>query len=79
MNSIRNSAKAIIIKNGKVLLTKNKSQLEVFYLLPGGGQNKFERLEDALRRECREEIGVDIEVGDIVFIREYIGRNHQFA
>lgn len=79
MRHIRNSAKAIIIKNGKLLCTKNKDHLGIFYLLPGGGQEPGENLIDALKRECMEEVSADISVGDIRFIREYIGKNHEFA
>ncbi|WP_041605858.1 NUDIX domain-containing protein [Halothermothrix orenii] len=79
MSRIRNSAKAIIIKNNKLLCTKNKDQFGVFYLLPGGGQKSFETIEEALLRECKEEISADIIIGDLVFVREYIGKNHEFA
>jgi 8-oxo-dGTP pyrophosphatase MutT (NUDIX family) len=34
---------------------------------------------EALKRECIEEIGVDVEVHDLKLIREYIGRNHEFS
>ncbi|CCJ34330.1 MULTISPECIES: NUDIX domain-containing protein [Caloramator] len=76
--SIRNSAKAIIIKDGKLLCTKNKDQFGIFYLLPGGGQNKGENIIEALKRECKEEIGAEVEVGDLKFVRDYIGKNHEF-
>jgi len=76
---IRNSIKAIIIKNNKILLTKNKYNGEEFYLLPGGGQRKFETIEATLKRECLEEIGVEVELIKLLFIREYIGKNHQFS
>jgi len=79
MRPIRNSAKAIIIYDGKVLLTKNKDQEGFFYLFPGGGQEHGEQLSDALKRECMEEIGCHIRVHDLTYVREYIGRNHQFA
>ncbi|HYE80950.1 MAG TPA: NUDIX domain-containing protein [Clostridia bacterium] len=79
MIAIRNSAKAIIIENGKILFTKNKDHLGFFYLLPGGGQEHGECLIEALKRECMEEISADVSVGDIRFIREYIGKNHEFA
>lgn len=78
MQSIRNAAKAIIIEEGKILLTKNKSQRGTYYLLPGGGQKPAETIEEALRRECREEVAAEIKVGDIVFVRDYIGANHEF-
>lgn len=76
--SIRNSAKAIIIKDGKLLCTKNKDHFGIFYLLPGGGQNKGENIIEALKRECKEEIGAEVEVGDLKFVRDYIGKNHEF-
>lgn len=79
MKPIRNSAKAIIIQQGKLLCTKNKDFEGVFYLLPGGGQEADENLIDALKRECKEEISSEISVGDIKFIREYIGKNHEYA
>ena len=49
------------------------------YSLPGGGQNPGETLEEALRRECIEEIGIDVSVGRLRYIREYIGKNHEFS
>ncbi|WP_374056885.1 NUDIX domain-containing protein [Rossellomorea sp. FM04394] len=76
---IRNSAKAIIMKGDKILLTKNKDENEFFYLFPGGGQEKGETLHEALKRECIEEIGSDVEIGELLHIREYIGKNHEYA
>ncbi|HYG76920.1 MAG TPA: NUDIX domain-containing protein [Planctomycetota bacterium] len=79
MKSIRNSAKAIIIHGGRLLCTKNLSyKKEIYYLLPGGGQDPGETLPQALTRECREELGAEIRVGALRYIREYIGRNHEF-
>lgn len=78
MDCIRNSAKAIIIKDGKLLCTKNRDQFGIFYLLPGGGQNKGENIIEALKRECKEEIGAEVEVKDLKFVRDYIGKNHEF-
>lgn len=79
MRTIRVSAKAIIIQEGKLLVTRNVDDFGVFYLLPGGGQRPGEPLPDALKRECREELGVDVEVGAIALVRDYIGSNHEFA
>ncbi len=77
---VRVSAKAIIERDGKILLTKNGDHLEgPYYLLPGGGQEKKETIAETLRRECMEELGVRIAVGEFAVIREYIGENHEFA
>ena len=79
MNHIRNSIKAIIIKNNYLLVTKNRDSDGIFYLLPGGGQRHGETMRSALIRECIEEIGVEVKVKDLSLVREYIGRNHEFA
>jgi ADP-ribose pyrophosphatase YjhB (NUDIX family) len=76
---IRNSAKALIIVDNHILATKNLDAEGVFYILPGGGQQPGETLTATLERECREELSVDVSVADLLYIREYIGRNHVFA
>jgi len=73
---IRVAAKAVIIKDGKLLVLKNYKE-KVYYTLPGGGQNHKEDLRQALKRECREEIGADVEVKDLLFVSEYIASRHQ--
>lgn len=50
----------------------------VFYILPGGGQRHGETLREGLLRECLEEIGTEVEVGELLYVREYIGKNHDF-
>ncbi|SES25276.1 ADP-ribose pyrophosphatase YjhB, NUDIX family [Gracilibacillus ureilyticus] len=74
---IRNSAKAIIQRENRLLLTKNKDEDGYFYLFPGGGQEHGETLHKTLIRECIEETGYKVIVGDLVHIREYIGKNHE--
>ena len=73
---IRNSVKAIIIQDGKLLCNKNEDRRGVFHCVPGGGQDYQEILAEALVRECREEASVDVEVGELLFVRDYIGKNH---
>jgi 8-oxo-dGTP diphosphatase len=78
--TMRNAAKAIIVRDGHLLVTVNRDvNGGEFYILPGGGQDFGETLHEALHRECIEEIGARIEIRDLVCIREYIGRNHEFA
>ncbi|MDP8232903.1 MAG: NUDIX domain-containing protein [Candidatus Zophobacter franzmannii] len=76
---VRNSIKAIIIQDDKILTIKCTDQLGEFYLLPGGGQDKGELMPDTLKRECLEEIGCDVDPGRLLYIREYLADNHEFA
>ncbi|NWO14186.1 MULTISPECIES: NUDIX domain-containing protein [Virgibacillus] len=46
-------------------------------MLPGGGQKYGENLHLALKRECTEEVNADIEIGNLIFIRKYMGENHE--
>ncbi len=79
MRPIRNSAKAIIIRDRGILVTEAVDEDGPWYLLPSGGQEPGEVLRDTLIRECREEIDARVSVRELRFIREYIGRNHEFA
>lgn len=74
---IRNSAKALILQHGRILVTENHDSKGPWYCLPGGGQILGETLTQAVSRECLEEIGTAIEVGDLMFIREYIADHHE--
>lgn len=74
---IRNSAKAVIVVDNQLLVIKKQDKDGYYYILPGGGQEHEENLHQALKRECIEEVNAHVEVGNLIFIREYIGRNHR--
>lgn len=74
---IRNSAKAVIIEDNKLLAIKKRDKDGYYFILPGGGQEHGENLHQTLKRECIEEINVDVEIGNLIFIREYIGKHHE--
>lgn len=57
---IRNSSKALIISDGRILLNRCRSRVGEYYALPGGGQNPGESLEDAVVREVAEESGLTV-------------------
>lgn len=74
---VRSAARALIIRDGKLLaIQMRRVPGDTFYILPGGGQKHGETLIDTLQRECREEIGTQVEAGEIAYVREYIGRHH---
>jgi len=76
---IRNSAKAIIVQDDQLIVIKKEDKDGYYYILPGGGQEHGENLHHALKRECLEEMNATIEVGHLLYIREYIGKNHEHA
>jgi len=59
---------AILRREGRVLLTQRPegTHLAGLWEFPGGKLEAGESPEQALRRECREECGVELEVGRIV-------------
>lgn len=67
---IRNSAKALIIKDGKMLASKINDNGDIFYIMPGGGQDTDELLQDTVKRECEEELGIKVEPKSLEFIVE---------
>jgi 8-oxo-dGTP diphosphatase len=75
----RNSIKAVIIRDGQVLMTVNEDPWGEFLLLPGGGQEFGESMAEALQRECMEELGCAVVVGDLIGARDYIGSRCEFA
>lgn len=74
MRPIRNCAKAIIIRDGRLLTIKYSDEGGEYYALPGGGQLHGETLPEALHREVREELGLSVANQELRFIREYIGK-----
>lgn len=58
---IRSTAKAIIINENKILLNKCFDEFNgEYYSLPGGGQQTYETLNEAIIRECMEETGYSV-------------------
>jgi len=66
--TFRPSAYAVIIKGNSVLLVKTRSSGN--YDFPGGGIEIGEPIETALKREVREEAGLEIEVGKLMHFEE---------
>lgn len=67
---IRNAAKALIIRDDKILAVRIRDGEEEWYIMPGGGQDVEELLPEAACREVAEEIGIRVEVKDLVFVIE---------
>lgn len=67
---IRNSAKALIIRDGKMAVVRLEDSDGVWYILPGGGQETEELLPETVCREAAEELGLRVEAKELVFVIE---------
>jgi len=56
----RNSAKALVYHEGRILLNRCMSRFGEYYALPGGGQKNGELLTEAVKRELKEETGLSV-------------------
>ena len=66
---------AIIVEGNRILLVKRASEPNKgMWSVPGGLVRAGEKLEEALKREVKEETGLEIEVGDLGFVSEEIIR-----
>lgn len=74
MSLVRYCAKAIIVRDARILAIKYADESGEYYALPGGGQLHGETLPEALLRECQEELGISVRNQGLKFIREYIGK-----
>jgi 8-oxo-dGTP pyrophosphatase MutT (NUDIX family) len=59
------------------LLSKYKDHRGHWYVMPGGGQQAGETLEECLVREVEEELGITVEVGALMYLREIIEERHR--
>ena len=67
---VRNSVKALIIGNDKMLALRIRDLDGEFYILPGGGQKSEELLTECVCREVAEETGILSECGELLFVIE---------
>jgi ADP-ribose pyrophosphatase YjhB (NUDIX family) len=68
---LRTSAKAVILHEGRVLLTRCVDDRGEWYCCPGGGQQPGETLAQAAQRECLEETGAIVGVGEMICVLEW--------
>ena len=62
----------IVIQENSILVIQHIKNEKKYWLVPGGGVDWGESLEEALIREYKEETNLDIEVKDFLFFSEAI-------
>lgn len=67
----------VIIEDGRVALIERVNARGTYYLFPGGGVEDGESVEAAAVREAREELGVDVMLGDLLAIVSF-GQSVQY-
>ena len=74
MEKRRIGVRGIIFNDGKLLAVKHKKKdgsPAGFWAIPGGGLDPEESLESGLRREIYEELGINANVGRLLFIQQF--------
>ncbi len=64
---MRQRVVGIIIKDGNILLIRRLKNGQKYYVFPGGGVEGVENFEEALKREMKEELGIDINSFHLLF------------
>ncbi len=75
--STRIRVAAIIVEDGKILLARHEKKGKRYWVVPGGGVDFCETLEEALTRELVEEANVVIRVHDLVLANDSIPKNRR--
>jgi 8-oxo-dGTP diphosphatase len=83
MPAIEIRAEAILVRSGRVLLVNHEKRGASYWVLPGGHVERGETLEQALAREMQEELKLDVAVGALAIVHDFITAdrhvvNHSF-
>lgn len=69
---MRVKVRALIVRDGKIAVHRETRQGRAHLALPGGRVNRWERARDALVRELREELDLDVEPERLLYVCEAV-------
>lgn len=66
-------AAGLLVRDEHILLVRHEVGGDTYWIPPGGGfeSDKDESTRDTVQRECREETGLIVDVGPLVYVREF--------
>jgi ADP-ribose pyrophosphatase YjhB (NUDIX family) len=66
---------AVIMDAENILLVKHRRRGRAYWTLPGGGLMEGETVAECLRREVKEETGLDVELRNLLFVTDVVPQN----
>ena len=75
---MRVRAAVIIVENGRVALIERVRDRHTYFKFPGGGVESGESPQQAAVREAHEELGVSVELGDLISVAYRQGLDQRY-
>ena len=75
---MRDRGSVVIIENNNVALIQRNKEGSVYYVFPGGGNERGETPEEDAKREACEELGVHVVIGECIAKVAYNGTQYFF-
>lgn len=70
----------VLVEDGNLLLIqRGREPGRGLWAVPGGKIRPGEPMREAARREMREETGLEVDVGEVVWVGEYIADEHHLV
>jgi len=70
---MRVKVRAVLVRDGKLLVSRERRRGREHILLPGGRVRDGEAINDALIREVKEELGLEIVPDRLLYVAEVVG------
>jgi 8-oxo-dGTP diphosphatase len=74
---VRMRAAVVIVENGRVALIERVRDRRTYFVFPGGRVEGGESPRQAAEREAHEELGVRVELGDLISVADRDGREQR--
>ena len=75
---MRMRAAVVIVENGRVALIERARDGRTYFVFPGGRVEGGESPQQAAVREAHEELGVSVELGDLIPVAHRDGREQRY-